>query len=181
MRYIKHFIVITKHKYFVMIECFKRGLYWQGIVHDLSKYSIMEFVQSARYFQGNRSPISKIKAELGCSTAWLHHKGRNKHHWEYWTDFFNGAIKPCKVPEKYLVEMACDMIGASKAYLKTEYDSKEPLAYFNKNSKNWCMLEEDKKYIETLLSEIIKEPAKEKTILNLVEEPNRSSVNVEKI
>jgi len=162
-----------------MIECFKRGLYWQGIVHDLSKYSISEFVQSAKYFQGNGSPIPKIKAELSCSSAWLHHKGRNKHHWEYWTDFFNGTIKPCKIPEKYLVEMACDMIGASKAYLKTEYDSKEPLAYFKKFSKNWCMLEYDKKYVEMLLSEIIEEPLEEATILTLVEAPDHSTAKVE--
>lgn len=154
-KYIKHFITISKHKYYVMIECFKRGLYWQGLVHDLSKYSITEFSESARYFQGNGTPISKIKAEIGYSKAWLHHKGRNKHHWEYWIDFYDGVLKPVKIPERYIKEMACDMIGASKAYLKTKYNPSEPLEYFKKHSNNWIILDEDKKKLEELLLDIL--------------------------
>lgn len=156
MKYIKHFIVITKHKLYVGVECFKRGLYWQGFMHDWSKYSPTEFVQSAKYFQGTGTPINKIKEELGYSSAWLHHKGHNPHHWEYWTDFFEGQIKPCKIPQKYIIEMACDMIGASKAYNKEKYSPKEPLAYFNKHQHKFLMLEEDKKELERLLTEIIK-------------------------
>lgn len=153
-KYIKHFIVILKHKWYVMIECFKRGLYWQGIIHDLSKFTPAEFVQSARYFQGSGTPISKIKAELGYSSAWLNHKGRNKHHWEYWTDFYDGIIKPIKIPEKYLIEIACDMVGASKAYLKGNYDKSEPLRYFDNNAMNWCVYPEDREYVRYLLSNL---------------------------
>jgi len=150
----KHLKVVLKHKYYVMVECFKHGLYLQGIFHDMSKFSYTEFVQSANFFQGNGTPIAKIKAELGYSSAWLHHKGRNKHHWEYWTDFFDGTIKPCKIPEKYLVEMACDMIAASKTYLNDEYNISEPLNYFKIHSHNWLMLEEDKKYLEQILIKV---------------------------
>lgn len=152
MKYIKHLIVISKHKFYVMIECFKRGLYWQGIIHDLSKYTPSEFIQSARYFQGNRTPISKIKSELGYSSAWLNHKGHNKHHWEYWTDFYNGEIKAIKIPKRYLDEIVCDMIGASKAYLGGKFNPKEPLIYFENNCQNWLVLEEDKEYIRERLS-----------------------------
>jgi len=151
-KYIKHFIVITKHKYYVMVECFKRGLYWQGIVHDLTKYSFAEFKESAKYFQGTGTPINKIKEELGYSRAWLHHKGHNKHHWEYWTDFFDGQIKPCTMPEKYIKEMCCDMIGASKAYLKTKYNPAEPLKYFLKRKENFLMTPLDKEHLEILLT-----------------------------
>jgi len=150
-KYFKHFKVITKHKWYVMIECFKRGLYWQGIVHDLSKYSLTEFRESAKYFQGTGTPINKIKAELGYSGAWLHHKVRNKHHWEYWTDFFEGEIKACPIPNKYIEEMCCDMIGASKAYLKGKYDSKEPLKYFLERKEKFLMIRADKLYLEALL------------------------------
>lgn len=153
-KYLKHFVVITKHKYYVMFECFKMGLYWQGLIHDLSKYSITEFKESARYFQGTGTPINKIKAELGYSKAWLHHKGRNKHHWEYWTDFYNGVIKPISIPKKYIKEMACDMVGASKAYLKTKYNKTEPLNYFQYHSKNWVMTDQDKDYLSYLLEKI---------------------------
>ena len=102
--YIKHFLIICKHKWYVAIECFKRGLYWQGIIHDLSKLGFTEFFTSARYFQGNSSPIKKEKEELGYSIAWLNHKAKNKHHWIYWTDRLNGKEIAIPMPnEKDLI------------------------------------------------------------------------------
>lgn len=154
INHFKHLKVVLKHKYYVMVECFRYGLYFQGILHDLSKFSLSEFIQSAEFFQGTGTPIAKIKAELVYSSAWLHHKGHNKHHWEYWTDFYDGTIKPCKIPEKYLIEMVCDMVGASKAYLNSEYNQKEPLNYFKIHSQNWLMFDDDKRYMETLLIEV---------------------------
>lgn len=145
-KYFKHFIVITKHKYYVMIECFKRGLYLQGLIHDLSKYSLIEFFTSAKYFQGNKTPIGAEKAARGYSKAWLHHKGRNKHHWEYWVDWKNGEILLCPIPDRYIVEMACDMIGASKSY-----GTNNPLGYFDKHSANFLMRKEDKNKLRKLL------------------------------
>ena len=44
----KHFKTITKHKFLVMRQCFKVGLYWQGLTHDLSKYSPTEFFVGAK-------------------------------------------------------------------------------------------------------------------------------------
>ena len=41
----------------------------------------------AKYYQGNRSPNEIERREKGYSAAWLHHKGRNKHHLEYWIDY----------------------------------------------------------------------------------------------
>lgn len=134
-----------------MQECFKRGLYWQGIIHDLSKYSLAEFVPSARYFQGGGTPILKMRAEIGYAPAWLHHKGRNKHHWDYWIDYHEGKMILCKIPEKYLIEMVCDMIGASKAYLSSEYTPSEPLKYFEERNHEWLILDEDKEFVKSLL------------------------------
>jgi hypothetical protein len=151
MKYIKHFIVITKHKWYVMQECFKRGLYWQGITHDLSKYSWTEFCESARFFQGTRTPIGEAKKIRGYSEAWLHHKGHNKHHWEYWTDYTKGELTMCKIPMKYIIEMVCDMIGASKAYNKGKYDPMDPYRYFDTHRDNFLMLERDKETLAILL------------------------------
>ncbi len=129
----KHFKTITKHRWIVRHECFACGLIWNGLVHDVSKYFPSEFGPSAFHFQGNRSPIEAEKEQCGYSLAWLHHKGCNRHHWEYWTDFGeNGDIVSYKIPYKYVVEMVSDWIGAGKVYSKDRWNQHEPLNYFYK-------------------------------------------------
>lgn len=150
-----HFCKISKHKFYVAIECFKKGLYWQGIVHDLSKYSMIEFCSSAKYFSGTGSPIDNEKRERGYSLAWLNHKAKNKHHWDYWVDFVEGAPVPCNIPDKYLLEMVSDMIGASKAYKGGKYDSSEPLKYFIANKHKWIATKHTLETIEILLKQEI--------------------------
>jgi hypothetical protein len=133
-QYWKHFKTICKHKYYVGQECFKLGLYWQGIVHDLSKFGPTEFISSARYFQGDKTPIEAEKIENGYSLAWLNHKAKNRHHWEYYIDFTEGrAIIMCPIPDKYVKEMFCDFVGASKAYNQGTFNVGMPLEYFEKN------------------------------------------------
>lgn len=130
----KHFKTVCKHKAVVYRECKACGIRWQGIVHDLSKFSHAEFAPSAKYFQGNRSPIEAEKEALGYSDSWLHHKAHNKHHWEYWCDYNNdtGEVFPHRIPKKYVVEMLCDWIGAGKIYSKEKWSQAEPLNYYNK-------------------------------------------------
>ena len=105
MKAIKHFRTITKHKYYVMKLCFRFGLYKQGLKHDLSKYSWCEFSTGAKYYLGYKSPNSNERDQIGYSSAWLHHKGRNKHHWEYWIDFTSNGIITIEMPIKYVVEI----------------------------------------------------------------------------
>lgn len=133
----KHFKTICRHKYFVYRECRACGLTWQGITHDLSKFSAIEFIPSAKYFQGNRSPIEAEKEGCGYSFAWLHHKGCNPHHWEFWTDFAeeDGSIIANKIPYKYVVEMICDWIGAGKAYQKEAWTQDSPMNHYKKMRK----------------------------------------------
>jgi hypothetical protein len=83
----QHFCTITRHRWLVRRGCFKIGLYWQGLTHDLSKYAPVEFWNGARYYQGTRSPNDMEREATGMSQAWLHHKGRNRHHFEYWVDY----------------------------------------------------------------------------------------------
>ena len=129
----KHFKTVCKHKQVVFRECWACGIGWQGIVHDLSKFTRTEFSPSAKYFQGNRSPIEAEKDDCGYSFAWLHHKGCNPHHWEYWIDFGNqGQIIADRIPKKYVIEMLCDWIGAGKVYAKGKWTQSDPLDYYNK-------------------------------------------------
>lgn len=132
MKLIKHFITITRHRHKVMRLCFKVGLYKQGLLHDLSKYTPSEFIPGVKYFQGNRSPQAREREVFGYSAAWLHHKGRNRHHFEYWVD--SGADNNfvfVKMPAKYFGEMICDRIAASKIYMGKNYTDAKPLEYFN--------------------------------------------------
>lgn len=135
----KHFKTITYHKYLVAKGCFKIGLYKQGILHDMSKYAPSEFLVGLRYFQGNRSPNNAEREEKGYSAAWLHHKGRNKHHYEYWQDYSveaPGALMPVPMPDKYFAEMIIDRMAASKVYNGERYTDAAPLQYFRKGSDN---------------------------------------------
>lgn len=131
-----HLKKIIIHKFYVCVYCWKLGLIWQGLTHDLSKFSPIEFIESVKYYQGTMSPIDICKCMNGYSNAWLHHKGRNKHHYLYWIDELNNELISIEMPKKYLYEMLCDYIGAGKAYMgknfsfKAEFDwwkyTKEP-------------------------------------------------------
>lgn len=148
-KYFKYFITICKHKWFVFKECFACGIVWQGIVHDMSKFGKTEFFSSAKHFCGNKSPHYGDAAENGYSLAWLHHKGHNKHHWEFWTDFNekDGSIKVNKIPYKYVVEMVCDWVGAGKVYSKDKWTNSSPIEYYYKVRKGRHF----KKKTETLI------------------------------
>lgn len=132
-RLYKHFLTITTHKITVGILCFKCGLYRQGLAHDWSKYSPTEFWAGVKYFQGYRSPIDAEKEELGMSYAWLHHKGANKHHWEYWIDK-TGTLRVLNMPTPYLIETILDRIAAAKVYNKNNYRDAISYEYFSKGT-----------------------------------------------
>lgn len=151
MHVVKHFITITRHRHAVLRNCFKVGLYRQGLTHDLSKYSPSEFWPGAKYFQGDRSPQVKERELFGYSAAWLHHKGRNKHHFEYWTDFSDGRKVYVEMPPKYFAEMVCDRIAASKIYLKDRYTDAYPLEYFRTRTDVGGMNPETAKRLEYFL------------------------------
>ncbi len=122
---------MCRHRREVRRNCFKVGLIWQGLTHDLSKFSFKEFIPGAKYWQGNRSPQAKERELYGYSPAWLHHKGRNKHHFEYWTDCDKyGNTIAVEMPPKYFAEMVCDRIAASKIYNGKNYTDDCPLQYF---------------------------------------------------
>ncbi|MEG2871640.1 MAG: DUF5662 family protein [Clostridium sp.] len=162
---IKHFRTITKHKMMVMESCFEVGLYKQGLLHDLSKYSPEEFRTGMKYYQGTRSPNAAEKEEIGYSTAWLHHKGRNKHHFEYWIDFApdkaDGLIGN-RMPVNYLVEMVMDRIAASKVYRGAEYTDASAWEYYARGKDYLVMHQKTRESLEKLLL-MLKDEGEEKT------------------
>lgn len=136
----EHFHTITYHRRLVRQGCFQVGLYWQGLTHDLSKYSPAEFLVGAKYYQGDRSPNNAEKEKKGYSSAWLHHKGRNKHHFEYWIDYsMPGSEGPLligmKMPVRFVVEMFIDRIAACKVYQKENYTDASPWIYHQKGKR----------------------------------------------
>ena len=159
-----HFLTITKHKCEVMKNCFAVGLYRQGLLHDLSKYSWEEFATGVKYYQVNRSPNAAEKEEKGYSAAWLHHKGRNKHHFEYWQDYHpqTRMKQPVKMPLRYVKEMFCDRVAASKIYYGKEYTEDMPLAYYEKGKYCRVIHPETSELIESLLR-MLKEKGEKET------------------
>lgn len=137
----KHLHTINTHRRLVRKLCFKCGMYRQGLLHDLSKYSFEEFFPSVKYFQGYRSPISAEKETVGYSKCYMHHKGRNKHHWEYWTDMIKGDdhIHAFPMPDNYMLESVLDKIAASKVYKKEAYTTSYPYEFFIKSHENKLM------------------------------------------
>ncbi len=130
--FFKHLHTVNVHRFEVFKLCCKCGFIWRGLVHDLSKYSYEEFSESVKYYKKSKgvySPLLAAKRVEGYSKAWLHHFGRNKHHFEYWYDYAAPIQTPI-IPFKYMVEMVCDRIAASKTYNRKTYTDGFPYQYF---------------------------------------------------
>lgn len=158
MHIIKHLNTVNKHRFMVFKHCVKAGIIRRGLLHDLSKYSPAEFVEGARFYLGFKSPTEREREVYGYSKAWMHHKGRNKHHFEYWTDYNpkTRRLEPVKMPIEYVKEMFCDRVAASKVYMAEKYNDSSALNYFVQGRAKTAMHPETAAVIEewlTILSE----------------------------
>ena len=163
MKFWQHFRTITHHKLLVLDGCLRVGLVWQGLTHDLSKYSPTEFLNGAKYYQGYRSPNAAEREDKGYSEAWMHHKGRNRHHYEYWTDMNRETrqYQPLPMPRKYLVEMIMDRRAASMTYLKEKYNDVSSLDYFHRSHERPLMHPQTQRELEYLLTMLAERGEKE--------------------
>ena len=151
---IKHYKTIHHHKMLVMKNCFRCGLYWQGLTHDLSKLAPVEFWAGAKYWQGTCSPNNAQRQAEGYSAAWLHHKGRNKHHLEYWIDYApdgDHAMAGMRMPARYVAEMVCDRIAASKNYKGDKYTDAAAWEYYDRSRDHYILHPETRKELENCL------------------------------
>ena len=130
-----HFRVVSRHRFKVFCLCCRVGIPLQGLLHDLSKYSPVEFLESARYFdKGDFSPIRRCKEVQGYSLAWIHHKNHNKHHYEYWYDY-NASVESPVMPFRYFLEMICDSYAAGMTYQGDHWNKEYQLEYWNRVKK----------------------------------------------
>ncbi len=150
----QHFKTVHHHRALVRKGCFRVGLYLQGLTHDLSKYSPTEFLRGAHYYQGTRSPNAAEREEKGYSEAWMHHKGRNRHHYEYWTDMSpkTHRYEPVDMPRRYLVEMVMDRRAACMTYQGKNYRPGAELEYLEKSRERLLMHPETLRRLEYLLT-----------------------------
>ena len=145
-KYIKYLWVVLKHKYIVMIECFKMGLYWQWITHDNSKLRPAEFIPYANFIFWERTDrvIAKFKI------ARHHHIEYNHHHPECWENLRPKHMQiNYSIPKKYLKEMACDYIWAGKVYNKKEFTRNEPKKFWMKK-REWVKMSEKNGFFKKL-------------------------------
>lgn len=181
----EHFCTITNHKILVMKGCFRLGLYRQGLMHDMSKYSLIEFLPGCKYYKGYMSPNNAEREDKGYSSAWLHHKGRNKHHLEYWIDYTGGdgngekTMGGMKMPIRYVVEMFVDRVCASKNYQKEKYTDASAYVYYERG-KDHLMLHPDTRALLEYLLFMLKVKGEEKTFSYIKLEVLKEKVPYEK-
>ena len=158
-----HFVTITKHRMLVCGGCFRVGLYWQGLTHDLSKYSSTEFWTGAKYYQGIRSPNTAEREDKGYSEAWMHHKGRNRHHYEYWTDLSleTKRYESIPMPRKYLAEMVMDRRAACMTYQGKNYTPGAALKYLRNSLEKDRMHPQTRQELDFLLEMLSEKGEKE--------------------
>lgn len=153
MNAFRHFQTITYHRHLVMRGCFRVGLYWQGLTHDLSKYSLTEFRSGVKYYQGTRSPNAAEREEKGYSEAWMHHKGRNRHHFEYWSDMSKEThhYESVEMPRRYLAEMVLDRRAACMTYQGANYTQASAYEYYHKSQERNLLHPNTRRQLEFLL------------------------------
>lgn len=154
IKWIGHLKTIGHHKKLVCRYCFRVGLYRQGLMHDLSKYSPVEFIPGATYYQGFQSPNNMERKVKGYSAAWLHHKGRNKHHLEYWIDYASGepsGLTGMEMPVRFVVEMFCDRVAASRTYRREKYTDSDPWEYYARSKDAYLMHPNTRALLERML------------------------------
>ena len=171
-----HFHTITKHRHRVISHCFRAGIGFQGLFHDLSKYSPVEFIPGMRYYQGTRSPNERERELFGYSVAWMHHKGRNRHHFEYWNDLNpqTKTYEPVRMPIRFVKEMFCDRVAASKISQGLNYTDGHPLLYFQRGNARRKMHSDTADLLEQWLT-MLAEQGERATFAHLKKISNRAS------
>lgn len=153
----KHYILITSHRHRVIKNAFHLGIFFHALKHDLSKYSPIEFLTSAKYYAGNHSPVFEERLTNSYfSKVCQHHTKRNPHHWEYWTDFFGGRILAKRMPYKYALEYVADVISASYTYNPKSFKKDTPLNYFNSKKDHYFMNNATKEFLTYCFEEYAK-------------------------
>jgi len=154
--YFKHFWTICRHKYYVFLACRDCGITWRGIKHDMSKLNPVEFIEYASNYVAGKSPVDVAKEKYGYSKAWMHHKGRNTHHWTHWIDYepVSGEIMVHKMPYWDVIELICDWKAAGQAYNKDPWTNADPKKYWDRHKDKFKMHPDTWKLVDLLVTDI---------------------------
>lgn len=165
-KFFGHLKTVIIHRYWVCHYCFIAGRPIQGLLHDLSKFNPVEFFESVKYWSGDRSPIDNCKDVNGYSAAWMHHKGRNKHHYEYWVDNLDKGGVALQIPYKYAAEMICDFLGAGRAYNGKKFTMQNEYNWWLKKKSNPLKMNyHTMKFVDLVFEELKNRPDEIKKIL----------------
>lgn len=176
-KFFGHLKTILVHKWWVFYYCCRCGIPWQGFIHDISKFSPVEFWEGVKYYSGTDSPINASKAENGYSKAWLHHKGRNKHHYEYWQDNFDSGTTHLDMPIKYKIEMLCDYLAAGRTYMGKEFTyGKEYGWLLTKLSTHPAMHQNTEIFMKTMIGQLAYQPNKRAVFKQMRKDPQRLDI-----
>ena len=160
--FFKHIKLVCKHRWLVFRFSLKLGIPFRGFMHDFSKFSYDEFWESVKYYDGKISPITRCKQTEGYSKAWLHHKGRNKHHFQYWVDLGTKGVAPV-IPYKYMAEMICDKLSASITYNGKNWNNSSEYEYWKHEKTRTIINPKIENFLEEVFLEI-KDKGIDKTI-----------------
>lgn len=154
--YIKYFSYILKHKYYVWLMCFRMWLFWQGIIHDYTKFYPCECRWYMRYYSLNDKSVQKE-----FNYARLHHQKHNPHHRQYrLLQEDNWLLKALDMPEKYIKEMLCDRWWVWRCFNDTgisllKYNCldewREVKEWYEKNKNNIILSNSTRKYVHRFL------------------------------
>lgn len=166
MKYVKYLKYVLRHKWYVMIECFRFGLIWRGIMHDMSKLRPSEFIPYANFFYGNGNDIRSRRDKSGYykptdtgdkefDFAWLFHQKRNSHHWQWWVlPEDGGGLKVLEMSDVAILEMVCDWLGAGKAQGKFSPKNdkfKETRAWYSVNKEKMQLHPKTRRIVEYII------------------------------
>ena len=134
---------ILRHKRLVRRNCFRAGIYWQGICHDWSKYHPIEFWTGVRYYQeGKRSPNAYEREYV---------------YWIYLSSDYSKGLQGMPMAPRYVVEMFCDRMAASRNYNLENYNDRLPLEYYERGKSRYTMHPETAELLERLLHMLAEE------------------------
>jgi len=143
---------LIKHKLWVALGCRMTGASaWSALVHDWTKFLPSEWVPYVAHFRNDDGSKKRGAEESeGFQLAWLHHRRRNKHHWQYWVSVEdNGSIFPMDMPEKYVREMVADWVGAGMSYA----GNPDPREWYHANEYRMMMSKKTRALVKRILSE----------------------------
>jgi len=146
-----YFKYLSQHKWYVFVECVRRGQLWRGLTHDLSKFRPDEFFPYVRHFFGFKLDDTETRGyavrndqrkDRRFEMAWLRHQHRNDHHWQWWVRILaDDMTVALPMSEGARIEMFCDWIGAGKAQgrpdIRIWYEEEKDSITLHPETRDW--------------------------------------------